>query len=66
MTDRYISAADSISAALERLRRVATEARAFICRVLCRYYMHGTCRYGKECQFSHDISHDMPSMVCYL
>ncbi|KAL3139909.1 hypothetical protein ABBQ38_004201 [Trebouxia sp. C0009 RCD-2024] len=33
-------------------------------RVLCRYYMHGTCRYGKECQFSHDISHDMPSMVC--
>ena len=32
------------------------------CRVLCRYYMHGSCRYGKDCQFSHDMG-EMPSMV---
>jgi len=32
------------------------------CRVLCRYYMHGSCRYGKDCQFLHDMG-EMPSMV---
>ncbi len=31
-------------------------------RVLCRYYMHGSCRYGRDCQFSHDMG-EMPSMV---
>ncbi|KAL6770473.1 hypothetical protein ACKKBF_B31380 [Auxenochlorella protothecoides x Auxenochlorella symbiontica] len=32
-------------------------------RVLCRYYLEGTCRYGQACTFSHDLQ-DSPSMVC--
>ncbi|KFM28550.1 E3 ubiquitin-protein ligase makorin [Auxenochlorella protothecoides] len=32
-------------------------------RVLCRYYLEGTCRYGQACTFSHDLQ-DTPSMVC--
>mmetsp|Transcript_960 Transcript_960/g.2492 ORF Transcript_960/g.2492 Transcript_960/m.2492 type:complete len:382 (+) Transcript_960:141-1286(+) len=31
--------------------------------VLCRYYMHGVCRNGAECRFSHEIR-TAPSMVC--
>ncbi|KAK9809908.1 hypothetical protein WJX72_001411 [[Myrmecia] bisecta] len=32
-------------------------------KVLCRYYMHGACRNGASCRFSHDIK-AMPNMVC--
>jgi len=34
--------------------------------VLCcfRYFMHGACREGDNCVFSHDPSKSKPSMVC--
>ncbi|XP_074617315.1 putative E3 ubiquitin-protein ligase makorin-1 [Acropora palmata] len=32
-------------------------------QILCRYYMHGTCREGDNCRYSHDLK-DKPSMVC--
>ena len=32
-------------------------------KVLCRYFMHGACREGDSCVFSHD-PHSKPSMVC--
>ncbi|XP_018011718.1 probable E3 ubiquitin-protein ligase makorin-1 [Hyalella azteca] len=31
--------------------------------VLCRYFMHGACKEGSNCSFSHDRSHQ-PSLVC--
>ncbi|RMX60166.1 hypothetical protein pdam_00010098 [Pocillopora damicornis] len=32
-------------------------------QILCRYYMHGVCREGENCQYSHDLK-EKPSMVC--
>lgn len=32
-------------------------------QILCRYYVHGVCREGENCQYSHDLK-DKPSMVC--
>jgi len=31
---------------------------------ICRYYLTGTCKYGNNCKFSHDLSLP-PSQVCY-
>lgn len=32
-------------------------------QILCRYYMHGVCREGDNCKYSHDLK-DKPSMIC--
>ncbi|KAL9988914.1 hypothetical protein ACROYT_G003409 [Oculina patagonica] len=32
-------------------------------QILCRYYMHGVCREGENCQYSHDLK-EKPSMIC--
>ena len=63
MTDRRVLLAPSVSRTEAAIHPPGVDATDLNCRVLCRYHMHGTCRYGKDCQFSHDISHDMPSMV---
>lgn len=30
----------------------------------CRYFLHGVCREGSHCQFSHDPSSSKPSTIC--
>ncbi|XP_053544991.1 E3 ubiquitin-protein ligase makorin-2 isoform X1 [Bombina bombina] len=32
--------------------------------VTCRYFMHGVCREGARCLFSHDLSSSKPSTIC--
>ncbi|XP_039257609.2 putative E3 ubiquitin-protein ligase makorin-1 [Styela clava] len=32
-------------------------------KVLCRYHVHGVCRFGDRCKFSHDLD-DQPNLVC--
>lgn len=70
MTDKYVPCKYSQNEAAQALEVVVFELKCAAklrsagvrCRVLCRYYMHGSCRYGKDCQFSHDMG-EMPSMV---
>ncbi|XP_056885598.1 E3 ubiquitin-protein ligase makorin-2 [Takifugu flavidus] len=33
-------------------------------QVTCRYFLHGVCREGNHCQFSHDPSSSKPSTIC--
>ncbi|GCC21821.1 hypothetical protein chiPu_0000211 [Chiloscyllium punctatum] len=33
-------------------------------QVTCRYFMHGVCREGSRCMFSHDLSTSKPSTIC--
>ncbi|XP_078399559.1 E3 ubiquitin-protein ligase makorin-2 [Cetorhinus maximus] len=33
-------------------------------QVTCRYFMHGICREGSRCMFSHDLSTSKPSTIC--
>uniref|UniRef100_A0A6I8NG06 E3 ubiquitin-protein ligase makorin-2 n=1 Tax=Ornithorhynchus anatinus TaxID=9258 RepID=A0A6I8NG06_ORNAN len=32
--------------------------------ITCRYFMHGICREGSKCLFSHDLSASKPSIIC--
>ncbi|KAM4650909.1 E3 ubiquitin-protein ligase makorin-2 [Discoglossus pictus] len=32
--------------------------------VTCRYFMHGVCREGSRCMFSHDLATSKPSTIC--
>jgi len=32
--------------------------------VQCKYYLHGACRNGSDCPFSHDLGVAKPQMVC--
>ncbi|XP_078517549.1 E3 ubiquitin-protein ligase makorin-2 [Lissotriton helveticus] len=32
--------------------------------VTCRYFMHGVCREGNRCLFSHDLTTSKPSTIC--
>ncbi|KAJ0050310.1 hypothetical protein NL108_016892 [Boleophthalmus pectinirostris] len=32
--------------------------------VTCRYFLHGVCREGSNCHFSHDVQNSSPSLVC--
>ncbi|XP_026162483.1 E3 ubiquitin-protein ligase makorin-2 [Mastacembelus armatus] len=33
-------------------------------QVTCRYFLHGVCREGSRCLFSHDLNNSKPSTVC--
>ncbi|XP_062266466.1 E3 ubiquitin-protein ligase makorin-2 [Platichthys flesus] len=33
-------------------------------QVTCRYFLHGVCREGSRCLFSHDLSNSKPSTIC--
>ncbi|XP_043932348.1 probable E3 ubiquitin-protein ligase makorin-2 [Protopterus annectens] len=33
-------------------------------QVTCRYFMHGVCREGSRCLFSHDLSASKPATIC--
>ncbi|KAM6161590.1 E3 ubiquitin-protein ligase makorin-2 [Erethizon dorsatum] len=33
-------------------------------QVTCRYFMHGVCREGSQCLFSHDLANSKPSTIC--
>ncbi|XP_008319477.1 E3 ubiquitin-protein ligase makorin-2 [Cynoglossus semilaevis] len=33
-------------------------------QVTCRYYLHGVCREGSRCMFSHDLNNSKPSTIC--
>jgi len=33
-------------------------------KVLCRYFVHGACKNGSDCSYSHDLKSAKPSMVC--
>ncbi|KAJ8258647.1 hypothetical protein COCON_G00176590 [Conger conger] len=33
-------------------------------QVTCRYFLHGVCREGSRCMFSHDLSTSKPSTIC--
>lgn len=33
-------------------------------QVTCRYFLHGVCREGNRCMFSHDPSNSKPSTIC--
>ncbi|CAK6432768.1 unnamed protein product [Pipistrellus nathusii] len=33
-------------------------------QVTCRYFMHGMCREGNQCLFSHDLANSKPSTIC--
>lgn len=32
--------------------------------VTCRYFLHGVCREGANCHFSHDVHNSAPSLIC--
>ncbi|KAK6482831.1 putative E3 ubiquitin-protein ligase makorin-1 isoform X1 [Huso huso] len=32
--------------------------------VTCRYYMHGVCKEGNNCRYSHDLTTSKPAMIC--
>ncbi|KAJ8245593.1 hypothetical protein GJAV_G00272410 [Gymnothorax javanicus] len=32
--------------------------------VTCRYFMHGVCKEGNNCRYSHDLSSSKPTMIC--
>ncbi|KAL4660285.1 E3 ubiquitin-protein ligase makorin-1 [Arapaima gigas] len=32
--------------------------------VTCRYFMHGVCKEGSNCRYSHDLSSSKPPMIC--
>lgn len=38
--------------------------KALCLRFLSRYFMHGVCREGSQCLFSHDLANSKPSTVC--
>ncbi|KAK2874570.1 hypothetical protein QQF64_003232 [Cirrhinus molitorella] len=33
-------------------------------QVTCRYFLHGVCREGSRCMFSHDLATSKPSTIC--
>ncbi|XP_015258763.1 probable E3 ubiquitin-protein ligase makorin-2 [Cyprinodon tularosa] len=33
-------------------------------QVTCRYFLHGVCREGSQCMFSHDVNNSKPSTIC--
>uniref|UniRef100_A0A7I2V4L9 RING-type E3 ubiquitin transferase n=1 Tax=Homo sapiens TaxID=9606 RepID=A0A7I2V4L9_HUMAN len=33
-------------------------------QITCRYFMHGVCREGSQCLFSHDLANSKPSTIC--
>ncbi|XP_051967437.1 E3 ubiquitin-protein ligase makorin-2 [Xyrauchen texanus] len=33
-------------------------------QVTCRYFLHGVCREGSRCMFSHDLTTSKPSTIC--
>ncbi|XP_029007782.1 E3 ubiquitin-protein ligase makorin-2 [Betta splendens] len=33
-------------------------------QVTCRYFIHGVCREGSRCLFSHDLNNSKPSTIC--
>uniref|UniRef100_A0A9L0KD00 E3 ubiquitin-protein ligase makorin-2 n=1 Tax=Equus asinus TaxID=9793 RepID=A0A9L0KD00_EQUAS len=33
-------------------------------QITCRYFMHGVCREGNQCLFSHDLANSKPSTIC--
>ncbi|XP_020339629.1 probable E3 ubiquitin-protein ligase makorin-2 isoform X1 [Oncorhynchus kisutch] len=33
-------------------------------QVTCRYFLHGVCREGNRCMFSHDLTTSKPSTIC--
>ncbi|XP_069714902.1 E3 ubiquitin-protein ligase makorin-1 [Phaenicophaeus curvirostris] len=33
-------------------------------QVACRYFMHGVCKEGENCRYSHDLSSSQSAMVC--
>uniref|UniRef100_A0A672Q4Z8 E3 ubiquitin-protein ligase makorin-2 n=1 Tax=Sinocyclocheilus grahami TaxID=75366 RepID=A0A672Q4Z8_SINGR len=33
-------------------------------QVTCRYFLHGVCREGSRCMFSHDLASSKPSTIC--
>ncbi|MCJ8744473.1 hypothetical protein PDJAM_G00119160 [Pangasius djambal] len=33
-------------------------------QVTCRYFLHGVCREGNRCMFSHDLATSKPSTIC--
>ncbi|KAM3843038.1 E3 ubiquitin-protein ligase makorin-2-like, partial [Diretmus argenteus] len=33
-------------------------------QVTCRYFLHGVCREGNRCLFSHDLANSKPSTIC--
>ncbi|XP_032404380.1 probable E3 ubiquitin-protein ligase makorin-2 [Xiphophorus hellerii] len=33
-------------------------------QVTCRYFLHGVCREGSNCLFSHDLNNSKPSTIC--
>ncbi|XP_063072919.1 probable E3 ubiquitin-protein ligase makorin-1 isoform X2 [Engraulis encrasicolus] len=32
--------------------------------VTCRYFMHGLCKEGNNCRYSHDLTSSKPAMIC--
>ncbi|XP_051776462.1 probable E3 ubiquitin-protein ligase makorin-1 [Erpetoichthys calabaricus] len=32
--------------------------------VTCRYFMHGVCKEGNNCRYSHDLATSKPAMIC--
>ncbi|KAG7454448.1 hypothetical protein MATL_G00259890 [Megalops atlanticus] len=32
--------------------------------VTCRYFMHGVCKEGNNCRYSHDLTSSKPAMIC--
>ncbi|XP_043565285.1 probable E3 ubiquitin-protein ligase makorin-1 isoform X1 [Chiloscyllium plagiosum] len=33
-------------------------------QVTCRYFMHGVCKEGNNCRYSHDLTTSKPSLIC--
>ncbi|KAJ8411375.1 hypothetical protein AAFF_G00173810 [Aldrovandia affinis] len=33
-------------------------------QVTCRYFMHGVCKEGNNCRYSHDLASSKPAMIC--
>uniref|UniRef100_A0A3P9KAI6 E3 ubiquitin-protein ligase makorin-2 n=1 Tax=Oryzias latipes TaxID=8090 RepID=A0A3P9KAI6_ORYLA len=47
-----------------RLQSLKTARKMSTRQVTCRYFIHGVCREGSRCLFSHDLTNSKPSTIC--
>ncbi len=45
---------------------IIVSAQVCVCWLwsVCRYFLHGVCREGSRCMFSHDLASSKPSTIC--
>ncbi|KAB5542320.1 hypothetical protein PHYPO_G00090310 [Pangasianodon hypophthalmus] len=56
--------AEAAAAAVASTAAPATTTGGWTKHVTCRYFMHGLCKEGDNCRYSHDQSSSKPAMIC--